>query len=175
MENKGVLRQIIFGARPKRAEQSQPARHAVKNVWGDTKTYIRQEDALRQYVKGRNYIIGPDGRITRVDDEKIKEAIGAVFGGRDRLTREEANRNIRLGHKDAKSERARGILPSMAEELRKKEKVMDILKPGPRVVKPGMGRAIWNTVRMVAGKEPIIDKPEPLDSSVINQNTPKIK
>ncbi|MFA5348815.1 MAG: hypothetical protein WC309_00380 [Candidatus Paceibacterota bacterium] len=182
MDNKGGFSGFIKDAAklvisgPQRVEQPQPVKRPIKNIWGDTKSYIRKDDALRFYAKKQRYITGLDGRKIKLDEDQRKEVIEDIFKGKDKLTRQEALKNIRIGHKEAKIDRARGILPSEAKQTRLEEEFMDVLKPGPRVVKPGFGRGLLNTARIVMGKDPIVEKPsEPLDSSVINQNIPKIK
>ncbi|MDD5221314.1 MAG: hypothetical protein PHV47_01780 [Candidatus Pacebacteria bacterium] len=192
MENKGWLweglRPIITGAKQTRAEQPKPTKTSFLNPYGRNRTRLNFQQTQKILARkgGPKYLIGEDNRPIKIGAEERREILDKkVFKGSENITRSEIVRNLRLSEKEIRQEMARENTPSKKLKLREEKKFLKILNPPPRESRPNtfidnagtIVKGGINTVsKLLINREIIREKPsEPLDSSVINQNIPKIK
>ncbi len=192
MEGKGWLweglRPIITGSKQTRAEQPKPAKTSFLNPYGRNKTRLNFQQTQKILARkgGPKYLMGENNRPIKIDVEERRDILDKkVFKGSENITRSEIIRNLRLSEKEIRREMAREKIPSEKLKLREKEKFLKILNPPPRESRPNtfidnlgtIARGGVNTFsKLLTNREVIREKPpEPLDSSVINQDTPKIK
>jgi hypothetical protein len=173
---------VVFSG-PERAKQPEPVKRPLQNVWGN-RSFVRKDQFVKKFGKeSQKIVLGSDGKKIRLDSDKRLEQVDKLFGNRNTLTRAEAQKRVRLMHKEARVERMRGIQPSKRAETMEIEKLANEFNPvGSREVKPkpegilsGTLRGFKNSIRMARGGEPVLPNPPQVDASVINQNIPDIK
>ncbi len=154
------------GGRPERAQQPEIVKGYKSNLWGN-RNWIRKSELLRKVKRIRTL---PDGSKIRLKPNELIEVTKNAFSDSGEIiSRDRASKILKKTEKEIVRERSTGAPASRIIRGREESKFFKTLRPGPREIKPGIGRSIGNIFRMVAGRQ---SPSNTSDNSTIKPATP---